>query len=376
MGRRLLALALLFSATVSAQPPTRRVTNVATLVAYPAYFHLRPLTIVGTLSRSDDGRLHMEGAPAALRVVYTGRVPDGTSEIRGEFWDLGRLRADDPRLAALDLRAMLQIDPDNAWPRPAQVMVIMASAVAPVAPPTTSSIRSMVLFPSRYLDQKVTVTGQFAGRNLLGDLPDAPGRSQYDFVLRSADAAIWVTNLRPRGKDFELNLDTRIDTGRWVEISGTLQQGRGLQWINAEGSRVVLASAPVTTTDASLEPIRVPAAPPLAVVFSVPAQDETDVPQTGSVRIQFSRDLDPSTLKDRVRVRYLDEEARILGEPDTPTATFTVQYLPTNRVLEIRFTDALVRYRTIKVDLLQGILGTDKQPLAPWTLSFVTAGAI
>ena len=35
--------------------------------------------------------------------------------------------------------------------------------------------------------------GQFAGRNLLGDLPDAPAQSQWDFVLRSADAAIWVT---------------------------------------------------------------------------------------------------------------------------------------------------------------------------------------
>jgi len=42
-----------------------------------------------------------------------------------------------------------------------------------------------------------------------------------------------VTNLRPRGKDFELALDARIDTGRWLEVQGTLQQGRGLQWLNA-----------------------------------------------------------------------------------------------------------------------------------------------
>ena len=48
------------------------------------------------------------------------------------------------------------------------------------------------------------MVGQFGGRNLLGDLPDSPGQSRWDFVLRSADAAIWVTNLRPRGKDFEL----------------------------------------------------------------------------------------------------------------------------------------------------------------------------
>ena len=32
--------------------------------------------------------------------------------------------------------------------------------------------------PPRYLDQKVTITGQFSGRNLLGDLPDAPAKRQ------------------------------------------------------------------------------------------------------------------------------------------------------------------------------------------------------
>ena len=66
------------------------------------------------------------------------------------------------------------------------------------APPLAPSIRNIVLYPSRYLEQQVTVTGQFGGRNLLGDLPDAPARSRYDFVMRSADAAIWVTNLRPQ----------------------------------------------------------------------------------------------------------------------------------------------------------------------------------
>ena len=67
-----------------------------------------------------------------------------------------------------------------------EVTAIVATAVAPPrTPAATPSIRAIVLNPSRYLDQKVTVTGQFDGRNLLGDLPDAPGRSRYDFVLRS-----------------------------------------------------------------------------------------------------------------------------------------------------------------------------------------------
>jgi hypothetical protein len=51
---------------------------------------------------------------------------------------------------------------------------------------------------------------------------------------------------------------------------------------------------------------------------------------------------------------------------------FTIQYFPANNVLELKFAENLERYRTIKVDLLEGILATDKQPLEPWTLSFVT----
>jgi hypothetical protein len=289
------------------------------------------------------------------------------------------MNADDPRLAGYNVRTAFRFDPDAGWPRAGQVTAIIASTITPAPTLTPSSIRSLVLNPPRYLDQKVTVVGQFAARNLLGDLPDAPGRSPYDFVLRSADAAIWVTNLRPRGRDFELSLDTRVDTGRWIEISGTLQQGRGLQWINADGGRVALASPPKEQplAEASAElAIRVPAAPPPEVVFSAPIQDEADIPQTNPVRIQFSRDIDSSTLKERVQVSYLREEATNLGEPDVPVAVFTVQYLPANRVLEIRFTEPLVRYRTIKVDLLEGILGADKQPLAPWTLRVRTAGAL
>jgi hypothetical protein len=367
--------AMLLAVSVSAQNQTRRTTNVAALAAFPGYFHLRPITIVGAVSRTDNGDLRLADAPPSLHVVFTGTVPDGLSEIRGEFWDLGRMHSDDPRLATYDLKRIFRIDPDGAWPQPGQVTAIVANAIDKAQASMGTTIRSLVLYPSRYLDQKVTVVGQFAGRNLLGDLPDAPGRSQYDFVLRSADAAIWVTNLRPRGRDFDLSLDTRVDTGRWVELTGTLQQGRGLQWLNAEGSRIALASAPTEPAQATAQ-TPPPAPPPLQVVFSAPTEEETDVLQTSPVRIQFSRDLDSTTLKNHVQVNYLAKEAQDNGEPDTPIANFTVQYLPANRVLEIKFTDPLVRYRTIKVELLEGILGTDKQPLAPWTLTYHTGGGI
>ena len=110
------------------------------------------------------------------------------------------------------------------------------------------------------------------------------------------------------------------------------------------------------------------------MVFSTPIEDESDVSLGTSVRIQFSRDLDPSSIKGHVRVKYTEAETALRGEPVTPPIEFTTQYNGANRVLEIRFGGPLERFRTVQVELLEGILGTDKQPLKPWALMFLTGG--
>jgi hypothetical protein len=377
--RAALFVALTLVSSVRAQPQPRRATNLAAVLAFPGYYHGRPIVIVGKVALAKDQLRVSDEADHSVRLLFKGTAPDGLDEIRGEFWDIGRMKSDDPRLTTYDFRNTFKLDPDGAWPRPGEVTAIVATAVmpAPAAPPP--SIRSIVLNPSRFLDQKVAITGQYSGRNLLGDLPDAPARSRYDFVLRSADSAIWIINMRPRmkdanGRDLELGLDARIDTGRWLSIRGTVQQGRGLLWLDAEAGSLALAKPP-TETVAEEEPIRVPAGPPPEVVFSAPTEDETDVSLTTSVRIQFSRDLDPATLRSHIRARYLEAQSVERGEPTTPAAEFTFQYGAANRVLEIRFTKPLERFRTLKVDLLTGIHGTDGQPLKPWTLTFALGGS-
>jgi len=370
MVRRIFVLAVLFAASLSAQPAVRRATNLAALTAHPAFYNARPIVVVGAVKLEDNGELRVTTDGASMRVVFKGSAPDGVDEVRGEFWDLGRMGADNPRLAGYDLKATFKFDPEGPWPRPGQVLAIIASAITAAEPVAAPSIRNIALNPSRYLDQRVTVTGQFGGRNLLGDLPDAPGLSRYDFVLRSADAAIWVSNLRPRGKDFELALDARIDTGRWLEISGTLQQGRGLQWLDGTNGTIKITQAPKETTDDA--PIRIPMGPPPEVVFSAPTGDETDVQLSTNVRIQFSRDINPSTFRGHIAVKYSEAETRERGEPDTPKVEFTTQYLPGTRVLELKFANPLERFRTVAVELQDGILGTDTQPLHPWTLNFQT----
>ena len=374
MKCRVLLLSLALAGTVSAQSTARRATNIGALTAFPGFYHQRAILVVGKLATDNAGELRVSDDSASVRVVSKGSAPDGLSEIRGEFIDLGRMKPDEPRLAGLDIRSTFHIDPDGPWPKVGEITAILASAIVPASPPPAPTIRSIVLNPTRYLDQKVTVTGQFTGRNLFGDLPDAPGRSRYDFVLRSLDAAIWVTNIRPKGKDFDLALDARSDTGRWLQVTGTVQHGRGLQWIEAEAETLKLGKPTFETPDN--EPsVQVALGPPPEVVFSTPIQDEADVSLSTVVRIQFSRDLDPATLKGRVRASYLESQTAERGEPVTPTAQFDMRYNVASRVLELRFKDPLERFRTLNVSLLEGILGTDKQPLKPWTLTFALGGS-
>jgi hypothetical protein len=368
MKRACLVICVLAAASLSAQTSTRRATNLNALLSHPGYYHQRPIIVVGEIQLQDTGEMRVASDGQSLTLAFKGTPPDGASEIRGEFWDLGRMNADDPRFGTYDMRRTFKVDPEGAWPRPGQVLAIIASAVAPATPAAAPSVRNIVLYPSRYLDQQVTVTGQFAGRNLLGDLPDAPAQSRWDFVIRSADAAIWVTNLRPRGRDFELALDARLDTGRWVEVSGKLQQGRGLQWLDGTGARVQITQAPKDTAEEVQ--IQVPAAPPPEVIFSTPIPDETEVALGTNVRVQFSRDLAPASLRGKVLARYVTAQ----GAPvdGAPAIELTSQYMPGTRVLEIRFTKPLERFQTVKIELLDGIVGTDTQALAPWSMTFQT----
>ena len=78
--------------------------------------------------------------------------------------------------------------------------------------------------------------------------------------------------------------------------------------------------------------------------------------------------------KDGLRVQYLGPEKAAGSEPPLKLE-FTTEYRAATRVLEIRFSQPLERFRTLQVDLPEGVLGTDQQPLRPWTLTFMTGGS-
>jgi hypothetical protein len=362
-------LGAFFAPTLLAQAPSRLATTREALIASPVFFHGKQIVVRADVETT--GRLTRVAGTTKPVFVFWREPPAGTSnaELRGEFWDLGRLERSDPRFSSIDFGPILEAASHGQWPPREQVFLLLGASTAESPLPAEPSIRALALAPEGYVGKGVTVTGRFRGANLYADLPQGAGtKGRWDFVLQSADAAVWVTGVRPRGKGFDLDVNARADTGRWLQVAGTVRRDGPLAFI--EATSVVLASAPSeTTVDVTLPPPTPEAAP--LVVFSIPAADETDADRTMPIKIQFSRDMDPKTFGGRVRLTYV-------GPPPAGAAAMpavTVRYVEGNRALEITPATPLDRYRTVKVELLEGITSAvDNQPFAPWSMTFTTGG--
>ncbi len=291
----------------------------------------------------------------------------GPVEVRGQLIDVGRLEVNDPRVGSF-----AEGRDAERWPRPGEELFVRVTGVAPAETAGVISVRALALEPWKFEGQTITVAGNFRGRNLLGDLPNTPGKSRYDFVIRGAEGAVWVTGLRPRGRGFDLDVDRRIDTDRWVEVTGPLVHERGL--VRIEATRIALAKMPVTAepTEESSAPATPPQ--PTEIVFNSPSDGETDVPATSPVRVQFSRGLREASLVGRIRVTYVGATPANAAEAQAAEIPFKTIFDAPNRAIEIRFGQPLAAFRTVKVELLDGITAFDGGPLKAWTLTFSIGG--
>ena len=357
-----LALAAVLVAVlgVSDAQTTRRITTVSSLRQYPGYYHLQNVLVHGEFV--EGPRVLLRGGEREIPVILNdAKAATGLAEVRGQLIDVGRLEPTDPRLGKYDGNR----DPEH-WPKPGEELVLNVTAVADAQLATTASIRGLALQPWRFNGQTVTVVGQFRGRNLFGDLPSAPAKSRYDFVLRSADAAVWVTDLRPQGKGFDLSVDARVDTGRWLSVTGKVAEDRGL--VTIAGTALTMTTAPAA---APPEEEAAPPAVPLEtaeVVFTSPYEGEVDVPVKTSVRLQFSRGIDPKTIPGQILVSYVGVAPTAAAE--APTVQFAPTYDPGTRAIELKFTQALDAFRTVRIDLLDGLKTADGAPVKSFTMSF------
>ncbi|MCA1560161.1 MAG: Ig-like domain-containing protein [Acidobacteria bacterium] len=369
MNRSLVAVAIvLWSAHAAGQPPTRIATTAEALVASPGFFHGRQVVIRHGISQSSDlarleSRRGAEDVALKRPVFLFWKDPPGRAEgeIRGEFWDLGRLQEGDARFTPYDFRPVLEAVNGGQWPPRDRVFVLINAVLVDAAASPEPTIRTIVMSPEAYVGRPVTIIGRFRGRNLYGDVAQPLNKARWDFVLQSAEGALWVTGVRPRGKGFDLDPGARVDTGRWLEVSGTVRQSGSQRWIEATAVRQ--AAAPAETPVEISVPAAAPEPPP-KVIFSAPVPDEPDVPRSATVRIQFSRDMDRASFRDRVRAAYAQ------ATKSAPAVTWV--YNEGQRALEIKFVDPLERFQTVRIELLEGITAFDGQQLAPWTLTFTT----
>jgi hypothetical protein len=348
-------LAAIGTGAAIAQTPVRRLTTIDALLQFPGYFHLQNVAVRGEfvergtelILRTDDGE---------IRLVDSSQAKRGAVEVRGQVFDVGRLNRDDSRLGSYSERRGTA-----PWPSPGAEVVLSVSSVSEAEPAVRPSVRAIALEPWKFEGQKVTLIGNFRGRNLFGDLPEAPGKSRYDFVLAGAEGAVWITGSRPRGNGFDLDVERRRDTNRWLEVTGTVSRARGLVTITP-GS-IGLAEAP-DLAPSEEEPLPKAPPPPLEVVFSTPVADETDVSPTAPVRIQFSRGVREPSLPKQIRVGYVG------GADGTPLPEFKVSYDAATRSIQLSFARALEPFRTVRVELLGGITAFDGGRFAPWSLTY------
>ncbi len=315
---------------------------------------------------TDGDVTRLAEAPKPVYVFWKDRSGREEGEIRGEFWDLGRIEARDGRFAGYNFGQLIETVNRGQWPARDQIFVLVGASMVAATPPRAPTIRAIALAPDNYVDREVKVIGRFKGRNLYGDLPFPLAKGKWDFVLQSADAALWVTGIRPRGKDFDLDPGKRVDTGRWVQVTGVVKRQGVTTFV--EASAITLATEPEEAPVEVTVPDRPPQPPP-EVIFSAPLQDDQDVDRAAPVRVQFSRDVDPRTIRDRIAVSYVPPAT---GATPPAVPAFTATYNDVAHAVEIKFKQPLERFQQVRVELLEGIVALDGQMLKPFVLVFTT----
>ena len=338
-----------------AQSSGRHLTTIDALRRFPGYFHLQNVVLRGEFVENGR-RVSLRGGDSEMQVMLTDvNTVDGPVEVRAQLYDVGRLTASDPRLGRYENKP----DADH-WPQPGEELVLNITNVTTAGPESTPTLRLIALEPWKFDGQSVSIIGQFGGRNLFGDVPAAPAKDKYDFVLRNTEGGVWVTGLRPKGKGFDLNVDARVDTSHWLQVSGVVKRERGLVLLQAK--TIVPAQAPAARVVVEQAPP--PPKEPGEIVFSSPSDGETSVSPTSPIRVQFSRGIDPPSLNGRFRFSYVG------GAPPEGTVDVQATYDVGTHAVVLRLSKPLEAFRTVKLELLEGVKTFDGAPIKPWSVTF------
>ena len=224
------------------------------------------------------------------------------------------------------------------------------------------TLEDLVMKPAQHEGKTITVRGQFRGANLYGDLPSASRQRSSDWVLKDDVFAVWVSGKKAKGEGWTLDPGLKRDTGKWLQVTGRVRVDRGVVTIQA--TDVILSKPPSASTQGPA-PAQAPPPPPPkpkktpVVVFSLPLDGERDVPRDGVFQVQFSKDMDEESFRDRVVFRYA-------GRPqpgDNALDALRITYDGGLRTLRVDPGDVLRPGRVVELLLLPGIVDLDGLPL-------------
>src|SRR5262249_55006335 len=134
------------------QPSVSRLaTSAEALVAAPVFFNGKQIAVRRDVEPS--GRLIRLSGTAKPVFVFWRERPGVTStaEVRGDFWDMGRVERTDSRFSGVDFQAILETVPNNQWPGRDQVFMILNATVVDSPLPAEPTIRALALAPDTYI---------------------------------------------------------------------------------------------------------------------------------------------------------------------------------------------------------------------------------
>jgi hypothetical protein len=222
------------------------------------------------------------------------------------------------------------------------------------------TLENLVTAPGERDGQLVRVVGKFRGSNLYGDLPSRSQRQRGDWVIKDEAFAVWVTGKKPKGKGFDLDTSLKRDTGKWVQVIGKPTSRAGVTWIQAVD---VSLSGPPTPTAQALPPAPPPERPKVSpvIVFALPLDGDGEVPTDSRFVVQFSKDMEESSFKDHVLLRY----AGPVRPGDQPITNMKFTYDRGRRTLTVDPGMMLASSRQLELILLPGIVDTEGLALIP-----------
>jgi hypothetical protein len=139
-----------------------------------------------------------------------------TVRCRGEY--MPETKCEDPLLPVLP-------DHQTGWPE-VSITIVSLSEAGPGHRRPRAAARTLedVNMSKAAADGKpLTMTGQFRGANLCGDLPPSSQRDAADWVLLTSEGAVWVVGHRPEGRGFSLDPARPGDTTRWLQVRGKVE---------------------------------------------------------------------------------------------------------------------------------------------------------